>query len=76
MGRNLAGLPLKPEEMNLFLLGMNGSSEREAQLQLLERKRKEVEELIDKVKEEIREKGKVAVGLGTLGGLLLIVILL
>lgn len=76
MSQCLEPLPLLAAEKRSFLKGLSGSSEGAAQLQLLERKSRELQEQIEKVKCEIREKGKLAIGLGTLGGLLIIVILL
>ena len=46
------------------------------QLVSMERYRERLKQLLEKLQDEAAEKGKMAVGLGTLGGLLLMIILL
>ena len=71
-------LPLEKEEVTLFLefAGSCGYDDSTMQLVSMERYRERLKQLAEKLQSEAAEKGKMAVGLGTLGGLLLIIILL
>lgn len=71
-------LPLEKEEITLFLefAGNCGYEDSAMQLVSMERYRERLKQLLEKLQDEAAEKGKMAVGLGTLGGLLLMIILL
>ena len=70
-------LPLEKEEITLFLefAGNCGYEDSTMQLVSMERYRERLKQLSEKLQSEAAEKGKMAVGLGTLGGLLLMIIL-
>lgn len=70
-------LPLEKDEITLFLefAGSCGYGDSTMQLVSMERYRERLKQLSEKLQSESAEKGKMAVGLGTLGGLLLIIIL-
>ena len=70
-------LPLEKEEITLFLefAGNCGYEDSTMQLVSMERYRERLKQLSEKLQSEADEKGKMAVGLGTLGGLLLMIIL-
>lgn len=74
----LEQVPLGKEEKALFLEFAEGCGYEDAGMQLrsMEQYRDRLESLSQKLSEEVTEKGKMAVSLGTLGGLLLVIILL
>lgn len=78
MGEALLELPLKEQDRQLFLQCVleQGSGDGEARVRLIRRQQELLKERIARLEAENREKGRMAVGLGTLGGLLLIIILL
>jgi stage III sporulation protein AB len=78
MGEALRELPLKEQDRQLFLQCVleQGSGDGQARVRLIRRQQELLRERIARLEAESREKGRMAVGLGTLGGLLLIIILL
>lgn len=66
------------EERELFLEFAGGCGYEDSAMQLIsmEQYRERLRQLQEKLEKEVLEKGKLAVSLGTLGGLLLIIILL
>lgn len=78
MGEALRKLPLKEQDWRLFLQCVleQGSSDSEARVRLIRRQQELLKERIVGLEAESREKGRMAMGLGTLGGILLIIILL
>ena len=74
----LEQVPLEKEERMLFLelAGNCGYEDAGMQLRSMEQYRDRLEELSQKLSEEVAEKGRMAVSLGSLGGLLLLIILL
>ncbi len=71
-------VPLAREEKKLFLEVSQRFGYEEAQMQLcsMEQCREQLKRLAGRLEREVSEKGRMAMGLGTLGGLLLIIILL
>lgn len=71
-------VPLGKEEKKLFLevSGRFGFEEARMQLSSMEQGREQLKGLYERLEREVGEKGRMAMGLGTLGGLLLIIILL
>ncbi len=78
MREALRELPLKEQDRHLFLQCVleQGSGDGEARVRLIRGQQELLKERIARLDAESREKGRVAVGLGTLGGILLIIILL
>lgn len=78
MGQALATLPLEEGERKVFLAAMSQRGFADAQMQLrsLERTVAELERVRHIVSQEIREKSRMAVGLGGMGGLLLVILLM
>ena len=76
--RQLQALPLKKEEIEQFLLfaGQEGYSDEMMQIQALERSRQELERTAMTQQQEIRQKSRLAVGLGAMSGLFLLLILI
>lgn len=71
-------VPLLKEEKILFLewAGNYGFEDTTMQLGSMEQCKEHLKALMQNLEREVVEKGKMAMGLGTLGGLLLIIILL
>lgn len=71
-------VPLGKEEKKLFLevSGRFGYEEARMQLNSMEQCKEQLKGLAARLEREVGEKGRMAMGLGTLGGLLLIIILL
>lgn len=78
MGETLRDLPLKDQDRQLFLQGIleQGGGDGETGVRLIRRRQELLRERSARLEAESREKGRMAIGLGTLGGLLLIIILL
>lgn len=78
MGDTLRQLPLKAQDRQLFLQCIleQGGGDGEAGGRLIRRRQELLKERIARLEAESREKSRMAIGLGTLGGLLLIIILL
>lgn len=78
MGEALRELPLKEQDRQLFLQCVleQGAGDGEAGVRLIRRQQELLRERIARLETDSREKSRMAVGLGTLGGLLLIIILL
>lgn len=78
MGKTLQELALKEQDRQLFMQCMldQGGSDGEAGVRLIRRQQELLQERITRLEAENREKSRMAVGLGALGGLLLIIILL
>lgn len=78
MSEALRELPLKEQDRQLFMQCIleQGGGDGEAGVRLLRRRQELLKERIARLEEESREKSRMAIGLGTLGGLLLIIILL
>ena len=78
MGEALQGRPIKEQDRQLFMqcIMEQGGGDGEARVRLIRRQQELLKERIARLEAEHREKGRMAVGLGTLGGLLLIIILL
>ena len=78
MGEAVGELPLKEQDRQLFLQCMldQGGGDGESRIRLVRRQQELLKERIARLEPEHREKGRMAVGLGTLGGILLIIILL
>lgn len=78
MGEALQGLPIKAQDRQLFMqcIMEQGGGDGEARVRLIRRQQELLKERIARLEAEHREKGRMAIGLGTLGGLLLIIILL
>ena len=70
-------MPLKPEDIRLFLqsISSTGFSEGQMQLRTMEQSRERLGKTKEKLERENSEKGRIAVGLGVMSGLLLILIL-
>lgn len=79
MGKALKGISaLKEQDRQMFLqcVLQQGCGDTETGIRLLRRQQELLQERIAGLEAENREKSRMAVGLGTLGGLLLIIILL
>ncbi|MBO5281552.1 MAG: hypothetical protein J6B43_00255, partial [Lachnospiraceae bacterium] len=78
MGKALQETALQEQDRQLFMQCMldQGGSDGEAGVRLLRRRQELLQERIARLEAENREKSRMAVGLGTLGGLLIIIILL
>lgn len=78
MGETLLKLPLKEQDRQLFMQCVldQGSGDAETRVRLIRRQQELLKERIAGLEAEYREKSRMAVGLGTLGGLLIIIILL
>lgn len=78
MGEALQVTALQEQDRQLFLQCMldQGGSDGEAGVRLIRRQQELLQERITRLETENREKSRMAVGLGTLGGLLIIIILL
>ena len=78
MGEALQGLPIKEQDRQLFMqcILVQGGGDREAGVRLIRRQQELLIERIAGLEAESQEKSRMAIGLGTLGGLLLIIILL
>lgn len=78
MGEALQGLPVKDQDRQLFMQCMveQGSGDGEARVRLVRRQQELLKERIAGLEAERQEKSRMAIGLGTLGGLLIIIILL
>ena len=74
----LGQVPLGKEEKRLFLevFGGFGFEESRMQLNSLEHCKEQLNGQLEGLRKEVGEKGRMAMGMGTLGGLLLIIILL
>ncbi len=77
VGRQLEEMPLKPEDIRLFLqsISSTGFSEGQMQLRTMEQSRERLGKTKEKLERENSEKGRIVVGLGAMSGLLLILIL-
>lgn len=71
-------LPLKAEEEELFLqfAGCCGFEESKMQLANMEQYRERLDCLIERLEAELKEKCRMAMSLGTMSGLLLVILLL
>lgn len=79
MGETLRGVgALKEQDRQLFLQCVleQGCGDGETGIRLIRRQQELLRERIARLETENREKSRMAVGLGTLGGILLIIILL
>ena len=78
MGKPLQELALKEQDRQLFMQCIldQGGSDGEAGVRLIRRQQELLQERIARLESENREKSRMAVGLGALGGLLIIIILL
>lgn len=78
MGEALQEPALQEQDRQLFMQCMldQGGSDGEAGVRLIRRQQQLLQERITRLEAENREKSRMAVGLGTLGGLLIIIILL
>lgn len=78
MKEGLDQVPLGKAEKELFLEFAGGCGYEDAIMQLtsMAQYRDRLQALTDSLAREVSQKGKMAVGLGTLGGLLLVIILL
>lgn len=79
MGETLRGIgALKEQDRQLFLqcVLQQGCGDGETGIRLIRRQQELLKERIARLEAENREKSRMAVGLGTLGGILLIIILL
>ncbi len=78
MGEALGELPLKEQDRLLFLQCVleQGAGDGEARVRLIRRQQELLRERIARLETDSREKSRMAVGLGTLGGILIIIILL
>ena len=79
MGKALKGInALKEQDRQLFLqcVLQQGCGDTETGIRLIRRQQELLKERITRLEAEHREKSRMAVGLGTLGGILLIIILL
>lgn len=78
MGKCFAGLPLTKEDGELFLRFAKKSSFAEGAMQLkwMEQSREMLGQVLCELERETEEKGRIAVGLGAMCGLLFIIILL
>lgn len=71
-------LPLKEEEKECFYsaFGDQGFPDGQMQLKCMEQSRKRLEDMIALQSQELKEKSRMAMGLGVMSGLLLVVIML
>lgn len=71
-------VPLGAEEKNLFLQAFCQFGYEEARMQInsMEQCKEQLKSICGGLEKEVGEKGRMAMGLGTLGGLLLIIVLL
>lgn len=78
MGEALRSLPLKEQDRQLFMQCIleQGGGDGAAGVRLIRHRQEQLVERIARLEAESREKSRMAIGLGTLGGLLLIIILL
>ncbi len=78
MGETLQALAVKEQDRQLFIQCIldQGGGDGEAGVRLIRRQQELLKERIVRLEAENREKSRMAVGLGTLGGLLIIIILL
>lgn len=76
--KRLLQFPLKKEDVEQFLLfaGQEGYMDQEMQLTALEMSRQGVERIAEVQQREIRQKCRLSVSLGTMSGLLLLLLLL
>ena len=76
MGQGLEKLPLK-EERNIFIRCFSdvGYGDSQMQYQIVERGRKELQDILEREEEDLKKRSKLAVSLGTMSGILLILIL-
>lgn len=71
-------LPLKEEEKTCFCSAFSGQGFLDGQMQLkcMEQSRKRLEDMVVIQSQELKEKSRMAMGLGVMSGLLLVVIML
>ncbi|MBR5247717.1 MAG: stage III sporulation protein AB [Lachnospiraceae bacterium] len=76
--RCMEQVPLGAEEKKLFLevSGQFGYEEARMQINSMEQCKEQLKNICGGLEKEVGEKGRMAMGLGTLGGLLLIIVLL
>lgn len=78
MGECLKTLTLEDQDIAVFLKIANTGSYSDGQMQLkaLERIRNDLSDTVSELKKEVENRGRIAVGLGAMGGLLLVIVLL
>jgi stage III sporulation protein AB len=78
VGKCMAGLTLEKCDINDFMRVAETGSFRDGQLQLkaLHKIKDDLTERVTELKENAQDRGKIAVGLGVMGGFLLVIILL
>lgn len=77
VGKQLEEMPLKPEDRNIFFqfISPTGFTDGQMQLRAMEQSVERLGKTKEKLERENSEKGRIAVGLGAMSGLLLILIL-
>jgi len=77
IGKQMEGLPLKREDEEAFFqfLSPAGFADGQMQERAMQLSRERLEKTKERLERESAEKGRIAVGLGAMGGLLLILIL-
>lgn len=77
VGRELEEMPLKKEDRDIFFqfASPGGFAEGQMQQRAMEQSRERLGKTKEKLERESAEKGRIAVGLGAMSGLLLILIL-
>jgi hypothetical protein len=78
VGKALRDFPLKRSDIELFLKisGTGIYSDSMMQLKAMENIKRSLESTRDTLKKEVDNKGRIVIGLGTLGGIFLLIILL
>lgn len=78
MGKCLEDFVLESTDIAVFLkISCTGSySDGQMQLKALERIRDDLKDTVSELKSEVENRGRIAVGLGAMGGLLLVIVLL
>jgi len=78
MGKSLEAFVLESADISTFLrISCTGNyCDSQMQLKALERIRNELNDTVSELKNEVENKGRISVGLGAMGGLLLVIVLL
>ena len=77
MGKELEKLPLK-EEKDIFIRCFSdvGYGDSQMQYQIVNRGRKELQDILEREEEDLKKRSKLAVSLGTMSGILLVLFFL
>lgn len=78
MGRCLEGLPLTPQDRDIFLrfAAQSGFAEGDMQIKWMEQSREQLTRRVELLESELAGRSRVALSIGVMSGLLLVILLL